>query len=82
MFDFKTTLSTAGLLMTALGAWLVLHYSPVNEWNVDGGTPLTPASKTLAADTARKNRGIKAGAWVVLVETILQAVTNYVPAGK
>jgi hypothetical protein len=81
MPDLKTSLNSLGLLLTLIGVYVVYVNSPINEYIIDGGSPDTDF-KEIARLTAQKNQRMKYGVFVVIAGSLLQLLSNYIPAGS
>jgi len=81
MSDLKTTLNSFGLLLTMVGIYVVYHYSPLNFSEIDGGDASTDDAKEKRA-VAHRNRLLRVGVYVVIAGSLLQFVSNFIPANR
>ena len=79
MADLKTATNSIGLLLTLAGVWVAYRNSPVNFWQIDGGRADTDFAQ-IAKQTERKNRLIAVGIRLVIAGTLLQLLSNFIPA--
>jgi hypothetical protein len=71
-------LSSAGILVTMLGVYIVYANSPINFTVIDGGHPGDDWAGIERA-AARRNILIRIGVYVVLLGSFLQLVSNFAP---
>lgn len=76
--DTKTIINSVGLLLTIVGVYLVYLGSPIHFDIIDGGDFKTDW-KEEARKTARKNRQVKIGVYLVIGGTLFQLISNIVP---
>lgn len=81
MWDAKTIVNALGLAITIAGIWITYRYSPINEWEIDGGDASTDFDK-IERETKRKNRMMSRGIYTVLVGTGLQLVSTLLPTSS
>lgn len=74
MMDLKTVVNSVGLILNALGVYMVYVNSPINLHTIDGN------DSDIEKETERKNNLLKIGVWVVIVGSVLQLVSNYIPS--
>ena len=74
----KTHLSTAGIILSMAGVFVVYKFSPLNESVIDGGDASTDFRR-IHAEVRRKNRLMRLGVALVLGGSLLQVVANYCP---
>jgi hypothetical protein len=79
MFDLKTSLNSAGLVLTLVGVYVVYVNSPLNEHVIDDGNASTDDGK-IAHRMRWRNRLMKYGVYTVLAGSVLQLASNYAPA--
>lgn len=77
--DTKTIINSVGLLLTIVGVYLVYVGSPIHFDIISGGNSKTDWKKE-ARKTARKNRQVKIGVYLVIGGTFLQFISNIIPA--
>ena len=77
MFDLKTSLNSLGLAMTIAGVALIYFNSPINYSGIDGNAN----PNEVDTRTNRRNRLMSAGTALVVLGTLAQLVSNYVPPG-
>lgn len=78
MTDVKTHLASCGIAMTIVGVSLLYWFSPLNEWQIDGGTVDTD-SRQLEKEAKRKNHLMRVGVFLVVAGSAIQILANYWP---
>lgn len=79
MFDLKTSLNSLGIVLTLVGVYVVYLNSPLNEHAIDGGSADTDFDK-MRRQAQRRNLLMRCGVYTVLVGSLLQLTSNYIPA--
>ena len=78
MNDLKTTINSLGIFLTIIGVGMVYRYSPLNESAVEGGA----AGTDFERKPKRRNRLLMLGVGLVLLGSVLQLVSNFIPSGS
>jgi uncharacterized membrane protein len=79
--DIKTIINSAGLILTLIGVYLVYKGSPIHYDKISGGSAQTDWEK-VKRETDRKNRLVTIGVYLVIIGTVLQLISNFIPATK
>jgi len=77
--DFKTIINSLGIVISTLGVYIVYKYSPINEDVIDGGQADTDFAK-IVMRTAKRNNNIKKGVYLIILGSLLQLMSNFVPS--
>jgi hypothetical protein len=81
VIDLKTGLNSIGILLTIIGVCVVYWNSPLNEFVIDGGSFDTDFAK-IEKTANRKNHLMTAGTLAIIIGSLLQLVSNFVPSKK
>lgn len=76
----KTIVNSLGLILTVVGVYGVYCSSPINEDIIDGGRADDDRDKQ-EKETSRKNLFLKRSVWIIVVGTLLQLLSNFIPEG-
>jgi hypothetical protein len=79
MIDLKTGLNAFGIFLSALGVWIVYVNSPLNFSSIDGGDASTDFD-AIEKNTTKRNQYMRVGVWLIISGSLLQLVSNFVPA--
>ncbi len=75
----KTFLNSIGLILTIIGVYVIYINSPINESEIVAA-PITDDSTELQESTSKKNRFMKFGVYIVIIGTVLQLISNFIPS--
>jgi ClpP class serine protease len=77
--DAKTVVNSIGIVLNIVGVYMVYVNSPINFYEIDGGEFDDDSSK-YRAETERKNRLLRVGVFVVIVGSVIQLISNFIPS--
>jgi ClpP class serine protease len=77
--DAKTVVNSIGIVLNIVGVYMVYVNSPINFYEIDGGEFDDDSSK-YRVETERKNRLLRVGVFVVIVGSVIQLVSNFIPS--
>jgi ClpP class serine protease len=77
--DAKTMVNSIGIVLNIVGVYMVYVNSPINFYEIDGGEFDDDSSK-YRVETERKNRLLRVGVFVVIVGSVIQLVSNFIPS--
>ena len=81
MYDTRTLINSVGIVITMVGVYVVYVNSPINYTVIDGGDANTDWS--VVEHKARlRNVLLRVGVYAVLVGSLVQLASNFVPAGS
>lgn len=78
MIDLKTGVNAVGILVSMVGVLVVYVNSPLNISAIDGGDASTDFNK-IERRTLRRNRGMRTGVWVIILGSLVQLISNFIP---
>jgi hypothetical protein len=81
MIDLKTGLNAFGIFLSGLGVWIVYVNSPLNFSSIDGGDAATDFN-AIEKNTIKRNQHMRVGVWVIIFGSLLQLISNFVPARR
>ena len=78
IFSPKNLINSSGIIMTIIGVYTVYISSPINYDAISGGDPRTDWKK-IGRQTQRKNRNLKLGVYLIIVGSLLQLASIFIP---
>ena len=78
MIDLKTGVNAVGILLSIIGVVVVYVNSPLNVSAIDGGDASTDFNQ-LEKRTLKRNHGMRIGVWVIILGSLLQLISNFIP---
>jgi hypothetical protein len=79
--NLKTTINSLGIVLTIVGVYIVYINSPLNFDTIDGGNFSTDFEE-IKRVTNSKNKWMRNGVYIIIIGSLLQLVSNYIPDGK
>ena len=75
--NLETIVNSIGLILSVIGVWLVWKGSPINYHIESGG--INDSLSEEGQRVNRKNANIRYGVYFIIIGTILQLVSNFIP---
>lgn len=79
MHDVRVWVNSAGLFVTMVGVYVVYVNSPLNYSVTDGGSADTDFQE-IERTTERRNRLLRVGVVAILLGSLIQLLSNFLPA--
>lgn len=78
MANWSLLANSAGFGLTTIGVYIAYVASPINHSGIDGGNADTDFT-VVERNTRRRNRGMHVGVCMVLLGSVLQFASNFLP---